>query len=76
MSIDVTGKAIFITNTFAQAHPQEHIKLWAQFEKEVPFKERSGMYGADNQAYVKWLKQQNNPLIQSFLKDNLVSRSF
>ncbi len=34
MSMEYISKAIFITNTFAQAHPQEHINLWIQFEKE------------------------------------------
>lgn len=40
--MEASAKAIFITNTFAQAHPEEHIKLWRQFEKEVPVSKRSG----------------------------------
>lgn len=76
MSMEVTAQAIFITNTFAQAHPEEHTQLWAQFEKQVPFSKRTGMYGADNYAYVKWLKSQKNPVVVQFLQENIVQRSF
>lgn len=76
MSMEVTAKSIFITNTFAQAHPQEHVRLWSQFEKEVPLNKRTGMYGADNLAYVNWLKQQKNPVVIQFLQDNIIQRSF
>ncbi len=73
--MDGLSKAIFITNTFAAAHPQEHITFWKQFEKEVPVKERSGAYGADNMAYIRWLRKQNNPLVNQFLKESIVNQS-
>lgn len=73
-TIDFTSKAIFITNTFAQAHPEEHIKLWGQFEKEVPYGKRSGAYGLDNVAYVKWLGQQRNQVAMDFLANNIIQR--
>lgn len=76
MSMDAVQKAIFITNTFAMAHPQEHVQLWSQFENEVPVKERSGAYGLDNMAYTRWLKRQNNPVVSQFLAENIQSRSF
>lgn len=75
MSTEVTSKAIFITNTFAQAHPEDHVRLWHQFEKEVPFSKRSGAYGMDNVAYVRWLRQQQNPIATEFLANNIVQRS-
>lgn len=74
MSHDVVGKAIFITNTFATANPELHRELWAQFEKEVPFPKRSGMYGADNVAYVRWLKAQKNEIVNGFLHENIIAR--
>ncbi len=73
--MDGLSKSIFITNTFAAAHPQEHISLWNQFEKEVPAKERSGAYGADNMAYMRWLREQNNPTVNQFLKESIVNQS-
>ncbi|MEB2277017.1 hypothetical protein LAV82_23645 [Bacillus sp. ILBB4] len=75
MSIEATAKAIFITNTFAQAHPEEHIKLWGQFEKEVPVNKRSGAYGIDNMAYVSWLKNQANPTVIEFLSASITQRN-
>lgn len=75
MSFDAVAKSIFITNTFAGAHPEEHVRLWKQFEQEVPFSKRSGAYGADNIAYVRWLKQQNNPVIKTFLNNDIIQRS-
>jgi hypothetical protein len=76
MSFDAISKSIFVTNTFAQAHPREHVVLWKQFEQEIPVKERSGVYGADNMAYIKWLRTQNNPIVNNFLKDNIVQKSY
>lgn len=74
MTMELSSKAIFITNTFAQAHPQEHVKLWAQFEKEVPFSKRSGAYGMDNVAYVRWLRQQQDPVVIDFLSSSILQR--
>lgn len=76
MKQDPIAKAIFITNTFAQAHPKEHIALWTQFEKEVPVNKRTGAYGADNLAYVKWLKEQNNPTVMEFTRNDIMTQSF
>ncbi|GIN55075.1 MULTISPECIES: hypothetical protein [Bacillus subtilis group] len=72
MSMEASAKAIFITNTFAQAHPEEHIKLWRQFEKEVPVSKRSGAYGVENMAYVRWLRDLNNQVVREFLKESIV----
>jgi hypothetical protein len=72
MTMQTTAKAIFITNTFAQAHPEEHTKLWQQFEKEVPFSKRSGAYGMDNVAYIRWLRTQNNPVAKEFMAGSIV----
>lgn len=69
--MEATAKAIFITNTFAGAYPKTHVELWAQFEKEVPVGQRSGAYGADNLAYVRWLKKQTHPLIRHFLQNDI-----
>lgn len=69
-------QAIFITNTFASAHPKEHVELWRQFEKEVPFSKRSGAYGIDNLAYVRWLRAQRHPLVKQFIDENVIMRSF
>jgi hypothetical protein len=68
MTID---RAIFITNTFADAYPEAHIRLWEQFEKEVPASKRSGHYGADNVAYVNWLKKKNPPEFQQFIQNHI-----
>lgn len=73
--MEASAKAIFITNTFAQAHPEEHLKLWKRFEQEVPFSKRSGAYGVENMAYVRWLRKQNNPTVNEFLKDSIVHQS-
>jgi hypothetical protein len=76
MTMESTAKAIFITNTFAGAYPEEHTKLWKQFEKEVPFNKRSGAYGADNMAYMKWIRTQNNPTMNAFLKEDITQKSY
>ena len=64
-------KAIFLTNIFASNHPQEHIQLWAQFEKEVPASKRTGVYGMENKAYISWLKETKNPVFLTFLQENM-----
>jgi hypothetical protein len=74
--IEQIAQSIFITNTFAQAHPEEHVQLWNQFEKEIPHNKRSGAYGADNVAYVRWLKGQNNSVVTEFLNGSIIQRSF
>lgn len=76
MSMEATSQAIFITNTFASAHPREHVELWTRFEKEVPFGKRSGAYGMDNVAYVRWLREQGNPVVSEFLNNNIVQRTY
>jgi hypothetical protein len=76
MTMELSSKAIFITNTFAEAHPEEHLELWMQFIKEVPYKKRNEFFGSDNIHYVNWLKKQNNPIVMQFLNDNIVERSF
>lgn len=75
MSVDHIGRAIFITNTFANAYPEEHIQLWNQFEREVPVNQRSGIYGADNLAYVRWLRKKQIPLVQEFFRNYNVHHS-
>ncbi|KAF2421774.1 MULTISPECIES: hypothetical protein [Bacillus subtilis group] len=72
MSMEASAKAIFVTNTFAQAHPEEHIKLWKQFENEVPASKRSGAYGVENMAYVRWLKKLDNPIVREFLRESII----
>jgi hypothetical protein len=64
-------RAIFITNTFADAHPAQHKALWAKFEQEVPAAQRSGFYGSENLAYIKWLKKQNHPVFQRFANEHI-----
>lgn len=64
-------RAIFMTNAFASEHPQEHTNLWYQFESETPHKERTGYYGADNVAYIKWLRDKRVPLFTQFLESNI-----
>ncbi|QHW35786.1 hypothetical protein GZH47_33370 (plasmid) [Paenibacillus rhizovicinus] len=66
MDQNQVNQSIFITNAFASEFPAEHTGLWRQFEKEVPLKDRSGIYGSDNVAYVRWLKNQNHPAYEEF----------
>jgi len=75
MSLDTIASSIFITNTFAAAYPEEHLRLWKQFEQEVPFSQRSGTYGADNVAYIRWLKKQKNPVVLKFLSEDIIKKS-
>ncbi|WP_067923760.1 hypothetical protein [Alicyclobacillus shizuokensis] len=67
-------RAIFATNAFADAYPDEHRKLWAQFEQEVPARERKGAYGRENVAYVRWLIQTQNPLFRRFIQEHVDAR--
>jgi hypothetical protein len=71
MSTMTIDRAIFITNVFADANPEAHIKLWKQFEQEVPASKRSGHYGADNVAYINWLKKKNPPEFQQFIQQHI-----
>ncbi|CDQ41941.1 hypothetical protein [Virgibacillus salexigens] len=73
MTID---KAIFITNVFADFHPKLHTELWQQFEHEVSKKERSGIYGVENMAYISWLKKKENPEFLSFMHKQINVKSF
>jgi hypothetical protein len=70
-----TQQAIFATNAFADAFPEIHTQLWNQFESEVPHKQRSGYYGADNVAYIRWLKEKKNPVFIRFAQQYIESRS-
>ncbi len=68
MTID---QAIFITNIFAESYPELHLKLWGNFQKEVPKSKRTGVFGADNLAYIKWLKKDENPVFLNFVKKDV-----
>jgi hypothetical protein len=59
-------QSIFTTNAFASEFPTEHTRLWYEFESEVPLKDRSGVYGSDNVAYIKWLVQKKDPAFEEF----------
>jgi hypothetical protein len=65
-------QAIFHTNSFAGDYPEKHTELWHQFEKEVPQAQRSGYYGADNVAYVKWLKEKKDPVYMQFVQQGVL----
>lgn len=65
------NESIFITNTFAKAFPQVHLELWKKFEQEVPFMNRSGHYGAENEAYAKFLKTSNHPAVREFFSSHI-----
>jgi len=73
--MDHIQRSIFATNAFASEYPEEHVKLWQQFEKEVPVSKRSGAYGADNAAYIKWLREKKVPTFMNFINSGLVSRT-
>lgn len=64
-------QAVFITNIFAESHTDLHLSLWEQFKREVPVSQRSGVYGADNLSYIKWLKKQNNSVFVNFIKNDV-----
>jgi hypothetical protein len=64
-------RAIFATNAFADAFPKEHIELWKRFENEVPYKDRSGVYGAENVAYIRWLTKIRHPLFVKFAQEHI-----
>jgi hypothetical protein len=69
-------RAIFITNTFAMAHPDLHTQLWGEFLAEVPASKRSGYFGADNIAYVQWLKKKQHPVFLEFIQDHVDVKTF
>lgn len=69
-------RSIFATNAFASQYPEEHIELWRQFEEAVPQQKRTGYYGADNAAYIKWLLEIKHPLFNAFLQKNIVGKQF
>jgi|GEM_PF-3237653 len=69
-------RSIFATNAFASQYPEEHTALWHQFEEAVPQQKRSGYYGADNAAYVKWLRETKQPLFLSFLQASIEGKQF
>ena len=68
------NQAIFMTNTFAEAHPKEHVQLWERFESEVPVNKRSGYYGADNVAYISYLRKKQDPTFLTFFNQSVESR--
>lgn len=67
-------QAIFMTNTFAESNPQEHVKLWGEFEKEVPYAKRSGYFGADNVAYINYLRKIKAPAFITFFNQDVEGR--
>lgn len=68
-------RAIFATNAFASEYPADHIRLWAQFEQEVARSKRTGYYGADNDAYIKWLREKKDPIFVGFAQNNVQSKT-
>jgi hypothetical protein len=68
--IDI-NRSIFITNTFAQLHPREHIFLWDMFQKQVPAAKRRGYYGAENVAYINWLKNRKDKVFVDFIHEEI-----
>jgi len=68
-------RAIFVTNAFADACPQEHHRLWNIFEQEVSYEKRSGYYGADNLAYINWLNMNRPVAYMNFINGHIESRS-
>ncbi len=62
---------IFATNSFAKEYPDVHVELWEEFEKLIPPADRTGYYGADNVAYIKFLRKSNNPVFDNFYKNVL-----
>lgn len=68
------NQAIFMTNTFAKEYPDVHVQLWKEFEQAVPFSQRSGYYGADNVAYIRFLKQKKHPVFVNFFSNNVEAR--
>lgn len=64
-------RAIFLTNVLASADSYRHLELWNQFEREVPPSERTGYYGADNVAYIKWLKKHHSDFLTEFTNETL-----
>lgn len=69
-----TNQAIFMTNTFAQANPEAHIRLWGMFENEVPLSKRSGVFGIENVAYINFLRARKEPVFMKFFQDSVESR--
>lgn len=69
-----TNQAIFMTNTFAQANPQEHLRLWRIFESEVPVSKRSGVFGLENVAYINFLRARKEPAFMEFFRQDVESR--
>lgn len=68
------NQAIFMTNTFAEANPERHVELWEEFEQEVPVSKRSGYFGADNVAYIAFLRKKQDPTYLAFFNDSVESR--
>ncbi|WDI05018.1 hypothetical protein PUW25_25960 (plasmid) [Paenibacillus urinalis] len=75
MNFDVQ-RSIFATNAFASEFPEQHTQLWKEFEEKVPQVNRIGYYGADNVAYIGWLRSTKNALFNSFLQSNIATKHF
>ncbi|RHW31867.1 hypothetical protein [Oceanobacillus profundus] len=67
-------KAIFITNVFAHSYPDLHTQLWKEFEENVHQSKRSGVFGADKLAYMKWLNEKKHDTFISLIDNSIVSR--
>lgn len=68
------NQAIFMTNTFAEANKEVHVNLWNDFERDVPVAQRSGYFGADNVAYIMYLRKRKEPLFFDFFSESLEGR--
>lgn len=65
------NKVLFITSIFEQEYPEKHKELWLKFQKEVLTSRNKGVFGADKIAYVKWLKEIQEPTFIKFIKENV-----
>lgn len=68
-------QSIFMTNVFAERHPHEHVRLWKAFEEATPVGQRSGFFGADNVAYIAYLKKIKDPTFTAFFNADVEGRS-
>jgi len=65
------SKAIFLTNTFAEMHPDKHTELWNKFiESNVDIKKNSP-YGVDNLKYIEFMKKLQDPVFMNFARENI-----
>ena len=50
------------------------MQLWKEFEEDVEPSKRSGVFGADNLAYMKWLNEKKHDTFISLIDNSIVSR--